>query len=173
MVIFFYKRKHHTNLSITQFLSCKFSKQEILSSSDYINQKKSAVEQYKQNFLECFSRFTSNKICYKTWSKQPSCRKFNNIFCFSGYPIAQNFDFNRNNTYVIVHFCFCLIRLYFFCWRTFSAAKRSHYALLSIHKHGAFSLYFHTLYSSRCSILYFNRFNSLFYSVVIVYFRQI
>lgn len=28
MVIFFYKRKHHTNLSITQFLSCKFSKQK-------------------------------------------------------------------------------------------------------------------------------------------------
>lgn len=28
MVIFFYKRKPHTNLSITQFLSCKFSKQK-------------------------------------------------------------------------------------------------------------------------------------------------
>lgn len=28
MVIFFYKRKRHTNLSIKQFLSCKFSKQK-------------------------------------------------------------------------------------------------------------------------------------------------
>lgn len=70
MVIFFYKRKHHTNLSITQFLSRKFSKQKkyYLHLTTSIK-KKSAVEQNKQNFLACFSRFTSNKICYKTWSK--------------------------------------------------------------------------------------------------------
>lgn len=53
MVIFFYKRKHHTNLSITQFFSCKFSKQEYyLPLTTSI--KKSAVGQKKQNFLACF-----------------------------------------------------------------------------------------------------------------------
>lgn len=172
MVIFLKKRKHHTNLSITQFLSCKFSKQEYYLHLNTSIKKKSAVEQNKQNFLECFSRFTSNKICYKTWSKQPFCRKFNNIFWFSRYMIAQDFGFNRNNTHVIVHFYFYLVLLYFFGERKSSTTKRSYYVSI-IHKHGAFSLYFHTLYSSRCSILYFNRFNSLFYSVVIVYFRQI
>ena len=74
MVIFFTKENYlkrkekHIDQYITQFLSCKFSKQEYyfpLTTSI----KKSAVEQNKQNFLECFSRFTSNKICYKTWSK--------------------------------------------------------------------------------------------------------
>lgn len=80
MVIFLqkktpYKSKHHA-ISFLQIFQTK----KILSSSDYINQKKSAVEQNKQNFLECFSRFTNNKICYKTWSKQTFCRKFNNIF---------------------------------------------------------------------------------------------
>lgn len=107
-----YKSKHHAIFFLQIFQT------KILSSSDYIN-RKSAVGQNKQNFLVCFSRFTSNKICYKTWSKQPFCRKFNNIFRFSGYPIALNFDFNRNKTYVIVHFYFCLIRRYFFVKENF------------------------------------------------------
>lgn len=67
MVIFFYKRKHHTNLSITQFLSCKFSKQKYFL--HLTTSIKKAQWSKKHNFLECFSRFTSNKICYKTWSK--------------------------------------------------------------------------------------------------------
>lgn len=57
MVIFFYKRKHHTNLSITQFLSCKFSKQKkyyfhltISIKKKKKKKKKSAVEQNKQTF---------------------------------------------------------------------------------------------------------------------------
>lgn len=51
MVIFFYKRKHHTNLSITQFLSCKFSKQKKYYFHLTISiKKKSAVEQNKQTF---------------------------------------------------------------------------------------------------------------------------
>lgn len=146
MVIFLqkktpYKSKHH---SIT-FLQI-FQTKKILSSSDYID-RKSAVGQNKQNFLVCFSRFTSNKICYKTWSKQPFCRKFNNIFRFSGYPIAKNFDFNRNNTYVIVHFCFFLIRLSFLVKANFPRQTETITLLLFIHKHGAFSFCSHPIFS--------------------------
>lgn len=69
MVIFFlqkktsYKSKYHA-ISFLQILQTK-----IFSSSDYVNQKKAQWGKKKRNFLECFSRFTGNKICYKTWSK--------------------------------------------------------------------------------------------------------
>lgn len=68
MVIFLqkktqYKSKYHA-ISFLQI----FQKKYYLHLATSIK-KKSAVEQKKHNFLECFSRFTSNKICYKTWSK--------------------------------------------------------------------------------------------------------
>ncbi len=92
-----------------------------------------------------------------------------------GYPFAQNFNSNRNNTYVIVHFCFCLVRLYsfvFFSERKFFTTKRSHY--VSIIQPQAWCIFF--LFQSdfffSLSDFFFKRCNSLFYSVVIVYFRQ-
>lgn len=154
MVIFLKKRKHHTNLSITQFLSCKFSKQEYYLHLNTSIKKKSAVEQNKQNFLECFSRFTSNKICYKTWSKQPFCRKFNNIFWFSRYMIAQDFGFNRNNTHVIVHFYFYLVLLYFFWWKKIFHNQKK---LLCFNHPQAWCIF-----SLLPHALFFKMFNSLF-----------
>lgn len=69
MVIFLqkktqYKSKYHA-ISFLQIFQTNYYYLHLTTS---IN-KKNAVEQNKQNFLECFSRFTSSKICYKTWSK--------------------------------------------------------------------------------------------------------
>lgn len=70
MVIFFlqkktpYEFKYHA-ISLLQIFQTKNYYLHLTISI----KKKSAVEQNEQNFLECFSRFTSNKICYKTWSK--------------------------------------------------------------------------------------------------------
>lgn len=150
MVIFFlqkktpYKSKHQA-ISFLQIFQTK-----ILFSSGHHNQKKKRSGAKQTDLLVCFSRFTSNKICYKTWSKQPFCRKFNNIFRFSGYPNAQIFDFNRNNTYVIVHFCFCLVLLYSF---VFFRKKIFHNKKKPLHFHYPATSMVHFLFISTRFIL--------------------
>ena len=156
MVIFFYKRKHHTNLSITQFLSCKFSKQKYyLHLTTSIKKKRSGAKQ-----TELFSMFfhpsQAVKYVIKPGQNSLSAASLIIFFDFQDTPIAQDFGFNRNNTHVIVHFCFCLVRLYFFGKRKFSTTKRSHY--ISIIQPQAWCIF-----SLFPRALFFRMFNSLFY----------
>lgn len=68
MVIFFtkktsYKSKHHS-ISFPQIFQ---TKNYYLHLTTSIKKKRSGAKQTE--LLVCFSRFTSSKICYKTWSK--------------------------------------------------------------------------------------------------------
>lgn len=91
------------------------------------------------------------------------------FFDFWGYPIAQNFGFNRNNTCVIVHFYFCLLALIFLAKANFPRHKEA--ITLSIHPQ-AWCIFFLSLSDSffTPSDSFFKRCDFLFYSVVIVYF---
>jgi len=61
----------------------------------------------------------------------------------------------------------------FFVKENFPRQTETITLLLFIHKHGAFFFYSHQIFSFNLSYFFFKRCDSLFYPVVIVYFRKI
>ena len=150
MVIIFtkktsYKSKHHS-ISFPQIFQTKNYYLHLTTSI-----KKSAVGQNKQNFQYDFHASQAIKYVIKPGQNSLSAASLIIFFDFQDtqlFKILALIEIIHTSLFIFV--CSPL----FFGKRKFSTIQRSHYALLSIHKHGAFSRYSQPIFSQPIRFLF-------------------